>query len=247
MHRGDAAASRCTVFVFPEEGAHGYVDAQHASAALGRLHDARGRSSTSSAWRRAPRFNHCVAALARFRALEMNAGWFEERGSLRRAAARYRPPARAALKGTWRIESPRRGHGREGSARSRRRSHKAPELRRFPPRFLRPVCRHRPIIRTRRRAPVFCGGAARRRDGAGCGRRQRPRRQKTPSRRLEQAREEGQGPAIAGAVDLPRHHDRCGDLAVARGWGWRAGDGLFRDGLPSTAAPPSTRTSCSTC
>ena len=108
---------------------------------------------------------------------------------------------------------------------------KAPNCAAFHHVFCVRPCRHRPIIRTRRRAPVFqrCGATA---DGASRGRRQRPREDRRPLVTQAGTGARGRpGPAIAGAVDLPRHHDRCGDLAVARGWMAGRVSGLFRDGF----------------
>ncbi|HMV91844.1 MAG TPA: DUF192 domain-containing protein [Thauera aminoaromatica] len=96
MHRVAMPLHRGMVFVFPEEGAHCmWMRNTHLPLSVAFI-DARGKILNIE--RMAPRteVNHCAAAPARF-ALEMNAGWFEERGIA----------AGALLRGIDRLPAPR--------------------------------------------------------------------------------------------------------------------------------------------
>jgi len=79
MHRVAMPLHRGMVFVFPEDAVHCmWMRNTHLALSVAFI-DASGRILNIE--RMAPRTedNHCAAAPARF-ALEMNAGWFEERG-----------------------------------------------------------------------------------------------------------------------------------------------------------------------
>ena len=96
MHRVAMPLQRGMVFVFPEEAVHCmWMRNTHLPLSVAFL-DARGKILNIE--RMAPRTedSHCAAAPARF-ALEMNAGWFEERGIA----------AGALLRGIDRLPAPR--------------------------------------------------------------------------------------------------------------------------------------------